>query len=362
MDVALVYNVKKEEAVDAASVAQPSSQDQHTTHTNLSPRDIQLAPSADAFAEWDTIETIHAVRDALSLRHTVSLIEADDNAFDTLKADQPDIVFNIAEGRFGASREAQIPAILEMLNLPYTGSDPLTLSVCLDKSRAKEILSYYNVANPKFAVISSLSELQSLSFPVPAMVKPLFEGSSKGIFNSSLVHSQEELVKQVKSVVEEYGQPALIEEFLPGREFTVAMLGNGNDLKVLPIVEIKFDSLPSGVNPIYSYEAKWIWDQSSNPLEIFECPAKLDNSLKTAIENLCKNTYNILRCKDWSRIDVRLDKNGRPNIIEINPLPGILPKIEDNSCYPKAARMAGLNYNQMLNAVLDAGLKRYNLL
>ncbi|MFA5832006.1 MAG: D-alanine--D-alanine ligase [Bacteroidota bacterium] len=356
MDVALVYNVKKEENEDAASVAQPSSQHQQTTHTQ-----IQVTPSADAFAEWDTIETIHAVRNALSLCHSVSLIEADEDAFDTLRSSRPDIVFNIAEGRFGASREAQIPAILEMLNIPYTGSDPLTLGICLDKSRAKEILSYYNIANPKFAVISSLSELQSLNFPVPAMVKPLFEGSSKGIFDSSLVHSTKELVEQVTKVLEEYDEPALIEEFLPGREFTVAMLGNGNELKVLPIVEIKFDSLPSGVNPIYSYEAKWIWDQSSNPLEIFECPAKLDTHLKTDIEVLCRNTYNALRCRDWSRIDVRLDKNGSPNIIEINPLPGILPKIEDNSCFPKAARMAGLNYNEMLNAVLDAGIKRYNL-
>jgi D-alanine-D-alanine ligase len=357
MDVALVYNVKKEENTDAQDVAQPSSQQQHTTHTH-----IQAAASADAYAEWDTIETIHAVRDALSLRHSVSLIEADEHAYGSLRANRPDIVFNIAEGRFGASREAQIPAMLEMLNIPYTGSDPLTLGICLDKSRAKEILTYYKIANPKFAVIASLDELRTLEFPVPAMVKPLFEGSSKGIFDKSLVHSAKELTEQVTKVIEEYGQPALVEEFLPGREFTVAMLGNGAELQVLPIVEIKFDSLPAGVNPIYSYEAKWIWDQSSNPLEIFECPAQLDDSLKTAIRDLCTSTYNSLRCRDWSRIDVRLDKNGRPNIIEINPLPGILPKIEDNSCFPKAARMAGLDYNAMLNAVLDAGMKRYHLL
>ncbi len=357
MDVALVYNVKKEENLVAASDALPSSHHQQPTHTQT-----QTTPSADAFAEWDTIDTIHAVRDALSLRHSVSLIEADEHAYESLRTSRPDIVFNIAEGRFGASREAQIPAMLEMLNIPYTGSDPLTLGICLDKSRAKEILSYYHIANPKFAVISSLSELQSLEFPVPAMVKPLFEGSSKGIFDSSLVHSMNELTEQVRKVLEEYDEPALVEEFLPGREFTVAMLGNGDDLRVLPIVEIKFDSLPPGVNPIYSYEAKWIWDRSDNPLDIFECPARIDGKLKTAIEGLCRNTYNALRCRDWSRIDVRLDKNGSPSIIEINPLPGILPKIEDNSCFPKAARMAGLNYNDMLNAVLDAGMKRYHLL
>lgn len=357
MDVALVYNVKKEENSVAESDAQPSSLNQTTTLTQT-----QRSSGVDAFAEWDTIETIHAVRDALSLRHTVTLIEANDDSFVSLRTMKPDIVFNIAEGRYGASREAQIPAILDMLNIPYTGSDPLTLGICLDKSRAKEILSYYGIPTPRFTVISSLSELQTLNFPVPAMVKPLFEGSSKGIFDSSLVHTDADLKKQVQNVIEQYEEPALVEEFLPGREFTVAMLGNGNDVKVLPIVEIKFDSLPDGVNPIYSYEAKWIWDQSSNPLEIFECPAKIDEKLQFEIDEICKKTYNTLRCKDWSRIDVRLDKNSKPGIIEINPLPGILPKIEDNSCYPKAARMAGLNYQEMLNAVLDAACKRYELI
>lgn len=352
MDVALVYNVKKDELLEPVT-----SSDRNTAVRT----DTPTAAHADAYAEWDTIETIHAVRDALSLRHSISLIEADENAYDALRSQRPSIVFNIAEGRFGASREAQIPAMLEMLDIPYTGSDPLTLGICLDKSRAKEILTYYNIPNSKFAVVSTLDELRSLSFPVPAMVKPLFEGSSKGIFDTSLVHSAKELTEQVTKVIEEYGQPALVEEFLPGREFTVAMLGNGDGLKVLPIVEIKFDTLPSGVNPIYSYEAKWIWDQSSNPLEIFECPAKVDDRLRTAIEKVCRDSYNGLRCRDWSRIDVRLDKDGVPNIIEINPLPGILPKIEDNSCYPKAARMAGLDYNAMLNAVLDAGMARYGL-
>jgi len=357
MDVALVYNVKKEENSTSESDSQPSSLTQTTTRTHT-----QLASGVDAYAEWDTIETIHAVRDALSLRHSVSLIEADDNAFERLKSSRPDIVFNIAEGRFGASREAQIPAILEMLNIPYTGSDPLTLGICLDKSRAKEILSHYGIPTPKFTVISSLSELRVLNFSVPAMVKPLFEGSSKGIFNASLVRTTKELEQQVQSVIEQYDEPALVEEFLPGREFTVALLGNGGDLQVLPIVEIKFDSLPAGVNPIYSYEAKWIWDQSTNPLEIFDCPAKIDERLRLEIEEICRKTYHILRCRDWSRIDVRLDKNGRPNIIEINPLPGILPNPEDNSCFPKAARMAGYSYEQMLNAVLDSACKRYELL
>jgi D-alanine-D-alanine ligase len=126
-------------------------------------------------------------------------------------------------------------------------------------------------------------------------------------------------------------------------------------------VEIGFDSLPPGVNPIYSYEAKWIWDQSSNPLQIFECPAVLTAELQFEIESACLRAYNILRCRDWCRIDVRLDAGGRPHILELNPLPGILPRSEDNSCFPKAARAAGMPYNRLINTVLDIACKRCGL-
>ena len=358
MEVALVYNMKKEESDVADGGIEPSSQN----ITDVSTQIEEKATSADTYAEWDTIETVTAVRDALALRHSVTMIEADEDAFEKLRSQRPEIVFNIAEGQYGVSREAQIPAMLEMLSIPYSGSDALTLAVCLDKSRAKEILSYYKIPTAKFSVIYSLADLSSLRTDFPCMVKPLNEGSSKGIFDASLVRTLKELQAQVENVLVTYNEPVIVEEFLPGREFTVAMLGNGDDVQVLPVVEIKFDSLPKGVNPIYSFEAKWIWDQSSNPLDIFECPARVTPSLHTSIVKLCTEAYKVLRCRDWSRIDVRLDKNGIPNIIEINPLPGILPKPEDNSCYPKAARAAGMSYDEMLNRVLDEACKRYRLL
>ncbi|MGE5315005.1 MAG: D-alanine--D-alanine ligase family protein [Acidobacteriota bacterium] len=357
MEIALVYNLKKEGSEVAEPDPQPSSQNIADVSTQVR----FTSTSADAYAEWDTIETITAVRDALALRHKVTMIEADADAFEKLRRTRPAMVFNIAEGQYGVSREAQIPAILEMLNIPYTGSDALTLGICLDKSRAKEILSHYSIPTPKFSVISRLSELSVSDHPLPCMVKPLYEGSSKGIFDASLVRTEAELIAQVERVTNVYGQPALVEEFLPGREFTVAMLGNGDDVRVLPIVEIRFGSLPEGVNPIYSYEAKWIWDQADNPLDIFACPAPLAPELQASIEKLCRDAYRVLRCRDWSRIDVRLDAEGEPHIIEINPLPGILPNPEENSCYPKAARAAGLSYQEMLNAVLDAACRRYQL-
>jgi D-alanine-D-alanine ligase len=316
---------------------------------------------ADTYAEWDTEETILAVKTALELHHDVTLIEANEKSYHTLLQAKPDIVFNIAEGLRGSSREAQIPAILEMLGIPYTGSNSLTLGICLDKSRAKEILSYYKILTPPFTVVDALHQLSEINISLPCIVKPLHEGSSKGIYNVSVVRTDEELHRQVKRVIGEYDEPALVEKFLTGREFTVAVLGNGSDLRVLPIVEIRFDSLPDGVNPIYSYEAKWIWDTIENPIDVHECPAKISLKLQKEIEAVCLDAYNVLRCRDWCRIDIRLDEQGHPNVLELNPLPGILPNPEEHSCFPQAARAAGMDYYTMISAVLDAGIKRYNL-
>lgn len=364
--VALVYNQKKEGA------PQQSENDDATEPPKSHGQQVQpliqrvenhpiVNPAADRYAEWDTIDTILAVRSALSEFHDVTLIEADEEACGKLIELRPEIVFNVAEGLYGVSREAQIPAILEMLQIPYTGSDPLTLAVCLDKSRAKEILTHHAIPTPDFCVISHLSEVEQSLISYPCIVKPLHEGSSKGIFNSSLVSNGFELVRQISHILENYGEPALVEQYLPGREFTVAVIGNGSQTRVLPIVEIKFDSLPVGVNPIYSYEAKWIWDRSDNPLDIFECPAKIHEDLHAEIESICRRAYTILRCRDWCRIDVRLDGHGRAHIIELNPLPGILPNIEDNSCFPKAARAAGLTYNKLIQTVLEVAIRRYGL-
>ena len=314
----------------------------------------------DAQAEWDAPETIAAVQKSLEERHEVILIDAGNDAYGDLQKARPDIVFNMAEGASGPCREGYIPSILEHLQIPYTASDPLTLSICLDKSRTKEILAYYGLPTSRFRIVSDNNfSFNSLHYPL--MVKPLYEGSSIGIRNNSLVKTRQEMKERVLWLLDNYREPALVEEFLPGREFTVAILGNGSEARVLPIVEILFDSLPEGVNPIYSYEAKWIWDQGSNPLNIFECPARLSPELQADIESVCLRAYSVLRCRDWCRIDVRLDAGGRPHILELNPLPGILPRPEDNSCFPKAARAAGMSYSQLINAVLDIACRRCGL-
>ncbi len=341
MHIALAFNLREAESAEDEPPASGSP-----VHNNN-----------DLYAEWDDLETIQAVENALKSQHQVSLVNADLDAFEKFRALKPDLVFNIAEGLYGASREAQIPALLEMLSLPYTGSDPTTLSLCLDKGRTKEILSQHRIANPRFWVINSLSSIPA-RLRYPLMVKPCLEGSSKGVTNNSLVQNRKELYRQVEWIFATYGQNVLIEEFLPGREFTVALIGNGMDLQVLPIVEIDFASLPDGVNPIYSYEAKWIWDTEQKPLEIFACPSRLEPLLQNQIENLCRRAFHALGCRDWCRIDVRLNAAGHPQIIEMNPLPGILPRPEQNSCFPKAARAAGLSYEQLILRVVDVASER----
>lgn len=347
MHIALAFNLRRDSVHILDEFAEP-------------PAEPPSSGPADQFAEWDDIHTIKAVESALSLRHRVSLVEADLDAFDRFRTLRPDLVFNMAEGLLGASREAQVPAMLDMLGIPYTGSDPVTLGLCLDKGRCKEILSYHGIATPRFTVAQSLADIPN-RLRYPLMVKPILEGSSKGVPDSALVQNRRQLHLQVATVLAQYRQPVLIEEFLPGREFTVALLGNNDDLQVLPIVEIDFATLPAGVNPIYSYEAKWVWDTEEQPLDIFCCPAPLDPFLKKSIEQLCKRTFRLLGCRDWCRIDVRLDAAGLPNIIELNPLPGILPRPEQNSCFPKAARAAGLTYEELILNVVDAAGRRLNL-
>ncbi len=351
LKVALAFNVKPE-SESFSPIVPPF----------LNPAEATQKKSVDTYAEWDTWETISAVKKALEEFNDVQMIEADENAFEKFRQSEVDIVFNIAEGMNGISREAQIPAMLDMLKIPYTGSDPLTLATCLDKSRTKEILSYYKIPNSPFRLIEDLSQLKNIKLNFPLIVKPISEGSSKGIFSSSFVSNQKELNDEVERILKEYNQPALVEEFLPGKEFTVAILGNDQEAMALPIVEINYSEFPENIVPIYSFEAKWILDTKENPLNVFTCPAAVDKITEEKIKSTALNAFKVLHCKDWSRVDIRMNSHNEPNVIEINPLPGILPNPEENSCYPKAARTAGLNYNEMINKVLLAAARRYKLL
>jgi D-alanine-D-alanine ligase len=323
------------------------------------PEDDEPPPS-DFLAECDSDETIEAVAAALRARHDVTMFESDEDAYPRLRAERPDLVFNMSERLFGPNREAHIPAICEILDIPYTGSDPMTLSICLDKSRAKEILSYYRIPNPAFWIVEPGVPLPE-DIVLPAIVKPLYEGSSKGIRDNSVVDTRADLAARIRDVATAYKQPAIVERFLRGREFTVGVLGNYPHLEILPVVEIDHSLLPPGARPIYSYEAKWVWDTPQNPLAIFKCPAQIPAELLGRIESIVTDTCRILRVRDWCRIDVRLDEAGSPHILEVNPLPGVLPNPEDNSCLPKAARTAGYGYADLILRVVDEAAIRTGL-
>jgi len=314
----------------------------------------------DEFAEWDAPATIAAVESALSQLGKVVRLEATEDFPERLRQTRPDIVFNIAEGFRGVNREAHVPAICEFFGVPYSGSDPFSLTLCLDKARTKETLTFHGIPTPRFAVVENLRDIESLTadLQLPLFVKPLHEGSSKGITDSNLCWDRNHLARQTKFLLENYRQPVLVEQYLPGKEFTCAVLGNGDEATVLPIVGMNFESLPKGALPIYSFDAKFVWDRPEKPLEIFQCPARITKELQASIERVTLEAFRVLGCRDWARIDVRLDAAGNPNVLEVNPLPGILPDPADNSCLPKAARAAGIGYDELIQSCLKLAATR----
>ncbi|MGH7470660.1 MAG: D-alanine--D-alanine ligase family protein [Longimicrobiales bacterium] len=327
-----------------------------------SPPEVLSRPLGDVYAEWDEPATIDAVQAALSRAGSVIRLEATSDFPQALRAARPDIVFNIAEGLHGPNREGHVPAICEFLNIPYTASDPLTLGLALDKQRAKEVFLARGVRTPGFRVGDGEGEGEGmLPGSGPWIVKPRYEGSSKGISEASYCETRAAVRQRVAEVRALYAQDALIEEFLPGREFTVAIMGNGRAARALPVVEIRFDALPAGARPIFGYEAKWIWDSPVQPLEVYECPARMSTELEAAVLGEALAAHQALGCRDWSRVDVRLDADGAPHVLEVNPLPGILPDPRQNSCFPKAARAAGISYDELIVGVLHLALERYGI-
>jgi len=365
--IGLAYNQKPEPTELASPVGEGDRQEDgelarpdEEPPSRISGLSIAELIARDEFAEWDAPTTIAAVESALSPLGKVVCLEATEDFPETLRRTNPDIVFNIAEGFRGVNREAHVPAICEFFGIPYSGSDPFTLTLCLDKAKAKETLLFHGIPTPKFSVVQNPADLErrTADLRFPLFVKPLHEGSSKGITDNNLCWDRSHLLKQTRFLLENYRQPVLIEEYLPGKEFTCAVLGNGDEATVLPLVGMNFESLPKGALPIYSYDAKFVWDRPEKPLEIFQCPARITRELQASIERVTLDAFRVLGCRDWARIDVRLDAAGNPNVLEVNPLPGILPDPADNSCLPKAARAAGIGYDELIQSCLKFAAAR----
>jgi len=349
----LAFNPKPQAAALAgADFASPA--DRNTSLREL--RDDLDQP--DLYAEWDEPATIDAVERALRPLGHVIRLEADASFPARLLDARPDFVFNIAEGLYGPNREGHVPAICEFFGIPCHASDPLTLGLCLHKGRTKEVLQARGVPTAPFVVAESVEDARRSPLPFPVFVKPAHEGSGKGITVKSLCHDAAALVAQAEHLLRTYRQPLVIETWLPGAEFTVAVIGNGPPARCLPIVGLSYADLPEGAPPIYGYEAKWIWDTLDRPLEIYECPARIPEALAGRVRAAALGAYHALGCRDWCRIDIRCDAAGQPMVVELNPLPGILPDPRDNSCFPKAARVEGMDYDDLIQTVADIAWRR----
>lgn len=308
----------------------------------------------DSHAEYDSESTVNAVADALkAYGHDVCLVEGNETAYLKLRQRRPDVVFNMCEGLQGESREAHVPAMLEMLGIPYSGSGVLTLALTLDKALTKKVLAFNGIPTAKFRVFTSEAGMDARGLEFPVFVKPLHEGSSMGISPSCYCEDQKALRAEVKRLVNTYHQPVLVEEFLPGKEFTVAILGNKKPV-IFPIMEINFDAVPREHGRIYSRQFKTDWFEDIYYL----CPAPIPADLEAKVKETALKTYRALDCKDFSRVDLRLDKKGVPNVLEVNPLPGMAPGFSD---YPRIAEKGGWSYAELVNGILEASLRRRGL-
>jgi D-alanine-D-alanine ligase len=305
--------------------------------------------------EFDSPATIEAIAAVLrGLGHNVRKLGDGRELLRRLLDEPPDMVFNIAEGLgVGRSREARVPAVLEMLGIPYTGSDPLTLAVTLDKDCAKRLVASERVAVPRGLVVAPGDDLDRLLAGWArgvTIVKPAWEGSSKGIRSKCLAETREELRAVVYSLWQDHRQPVLMEEYVTGEEITVGMVGNGTP-RVIGILRV----LPT--NPtdrfIYSLEVKRDYQRQVR----YECPARLPVDQLRAIEEAARKVYRVLGCRDVSRIDFRL-RDGIPHFLEVNPLPGLNPESSDLVIL---ARLAGWTYAELIEAILQAALDRQHL-
>jgi D-alanine-D-alanine ligase len=309
---------------------------------------------ADNEAEYDNIETVLAIKEALQDGNCkVELFEATEELPKKLANHSVDIVFNIAEGIQGRGREAQVPAILNFFKIPYAGSDETTLCISLDKALTKRVLSTYHIRTPKYQVIKKENLKVNGNFTFPAIVKPNAEGSSKGISDVAIVSDRNDLRDLVSKNIGLYKQDMLVEEFIGGREFTVGILGNGNDVKVFSPMEIVYLNKKNNFN-IYSYNVK----QNYKKLIRYDCPAAISAETETEMMNTARKIYEILECKDFARMDFRLSEDGKLYFIEINPLPGLAPGYSD---YPMLAEFNGMDYGSLVRNILRSALKRHGL-
>ena len=315
---------------------------------------------ADYFSEFDSLETINAIVWALEKKgHCVQTIDVKStDLFSYFKNNRVDIVFNIAEGKYGKLRESEIPAILDYLNIPYTGSNPFSLGLALNKALTKKILKSENIPTPSFQVFKKGNEELDPNLRFPLIVKPNREGSSKGITLSNVINTKDTLYHKIKEIQDLYSQEVLVEEFIDGKELSVGILENGKTT-ILPILEIDFSACSKSGEYFYSWRMKEY--QGNNELGLtpqFHCPARLNKDTEELVKNAALKAHQTLGCFDISRTDIRLSKDNIPYVLEINPLPGLNPT---ESNFTIMAYAAGIKYEDLIEAILISASERSKL-
>ncbi len=306
----------------------------------------------DANAEFDHASTVDVISNAIASQgFQVKKIGNANSLLENINNLGVDIVFNISEGLYGRNRESQVPILLEMARIPFVGSDALTLGLTLDKIMAKKVFMAEGVPTPRFFEIKTMANLVDIDhLRFPLIVKPRFEGSSKGLSEKSRVQNLQELETQAKFIIDTYKQPALVEEFITGQEFTVAIVGN-DPPEVLPVVQIKIDGSLQLDDKFYTFARI-----SSDRLE-YVSPAPISQELDKKIRELALRSYNSVDCLDFGRVDFRVDNSGNPYVLEINPLPSL--STEDVFCL--LAKLKGMSYEQLIGKILNIALTRYGL-
>lgn len=300
-------------------------------------------------AEFDQQSTIDALGDALgSLGYVVDRIGNAVALMQRLSAgDRWDLVFNIAEGLYGYGREAQVPAILDVYGIPYTFGDPLTASVCLHKAWSKTLVAAEGVPTAKHQLITNVEDCGNFALKLPVLLKPVAEGTGKGVTPESVITDPEQLAPAVKAMLARYRQPVLVEEFLPGREFTVAILGSGANARVLGSLEIKLrEGAEQGV---YSYVNK---EQCES---LVEYPYVCNEPVVDEAEAIALKAWVALGCRDGGRVDMRCDGDGHPVFMEVNPLAGLHPTHSD---LPMLATAIGMSYPDLIREIVESATER----
>jgi D-alanine-D-alanine ligase len=315
-------------------------------HRNQEPR--------DRWAELDSERTVESIAAALrQAGHKVTFLEGDESLYRRLQRGHFDIAFNICEGHRGDSRESHVPAILETLGIPYTGSKVLSLALTLDKPMAKRILAFHGLPTPAFQVFDDPGGTLDPGLTYPMFVKPMGEGTGMGINGNSVVRNEGGLRSQLRWLIDTYQQAALVEEFIEGREITVGVLGNER-LHVLPPLEVDLSRCPPEERGIYTGRIK-----SELPeLPFYVCPTALTEAQEEELQGLAAAAFRALNCLDVARVDFKLDANHaeKPYILEVNPLPGLSPGVSD---LVFEAEAGGMTHSELINAILDAALERY---